>query len=103
MAYIKVDHSKFEAAASEIEKYVSLMKKKMASAQGEINTLSSGWQGSDFSQFKTQWDKVTNKDSTYNQMLTSLEAYAKFLRSAASLYKDAQSKAVNRANSLPRW
>ena len=103
MAYIKVDHSKFEIAASVIDSYVSSMKKKMANAGGEVNTLSANWQGGDFTQFKVQWDKVTNSDSTYIQMVKSLESYAKYLRYAAQKYKEAQSKAVNRANGLPKY
>ena len=103
MAYLRVDHSKFEAAASAIDTYVTSMKNKMRSAGGEVNTLSANWQGSDFTQFKAQWDKVTNNDSTYSQMIKSLESYAKYLRFAAQKYKEAQSKAVNRANGLPKY
>ena len=103
MAYIKVDHSKFESAASALDDYVVLMKSKMSSAQGEVTTLSSNWQGADYNQFKTQWDKVTNGDSTYAQMVKSMESYAKYLRYAAGKYKDAQSKAVNRASALPKY
>ena len=103
MAYIKVDHSKFETAASAIDSYVSSMKSKMGSANGQVNALSANWQGGDFTQFKTQWDKVTNNDSTYNNMIKSLESYAKYLRYASQKYKEAQSNAVNRANGLPKW
>ena len=103
MAYIKVDHSKFESAARAIDNYVSDMKTKMSSANGEVNTLSATWQGSDFTQFKSQWDKVTNSGSTYSQMLKALESYSDYLRYAASKYKNAQANAINRANSLPRW
>ncbi len=103
MAYIRVDHSKFANAAGEVDSFVSTMKTKMRSANGEINTLSSSWQGSDFTQFKTEWDKVDNEDSTHTQMVKALESYAKFLRYAASKYKDAQARAVNRANGLPRY
>lgn len=103
MSYIKVDHSKFEAAASATEKYVDLLKKSMNNVQGEVTTLSSSWQGSDFVQFKTEFDKVDNEDSTHVQMLKSLESYAKYLRYAANKYKDAQARAVNRANGLPRY
>ena len=47
MAKIKVDHSKFESAASEIEDYVDILKKKMNGVQGEVNNICSAWQGSD--------------------------------------------------------
>ncbi len=103
MAYIKVNHSKFEAAATEVEDYVDTLKSKMRSANGEIDTLASTWQGSDFTQFKTEWNKVDDGDSTHTQMVKSLESYAKFLRYAASKYKEAQIKAVNKANGLPRY
>ena len=103
MAYIKVDHSKFEGAATAVENYVKLMNNKMQSAQGEVTTLSATWQGSDSIQFKNAFDKVDNNDSTHAQMVKSLESYAKFLRYAANKYKEAQSKAVNRANGLPKY
>ena len=103
MAYMKVNHSKFESAASAVDGYVTLMKNKMRSAQGEVTTLSSSWQGSDFTQFKTEFDKVDNEDSTHTQMVKAMESYAKYLRFAANKYKDAQARAVNRANNLPRW
>lgn len=101
--YIKVDHSKFEAAATAVDNYVALMKNKMRGAQDEVTELSSSWQGSDYTQFKAKFDSVDNNDSTHTQMVKSLESYAKYLRYAANKYKDAQAKAVNRANDLPRW
>ncbi len=103
MAYICVDHSKFEGTASEIDKYVSLMKNKMKSAQGEVDALAASWQGSDFSQFEAQFNKLDNSDSTHRKMLKALESYSNFLRYAEAQYKEAQSKAVNRANLLPRY
>ena len=103
MSYIKVDHSEFASAASAIDTYVTLMKNKMLSADGEVNTLSASWQGTDYNQFRTQWAMVTNGDSTYYKMLKSLESYAEYLRYAGDQYKQAQTNAVNRANSLPKY
>lgn len=103
MAYIKVNHSKLESVASSVDNYVKLMKDKMKIAKSEVTSLSSGWQGKDYTWFKSQWDKVTNNDSTYFQMIKSLESYAKYLRYATNKYKEAQSKAVNRANGLPKY
>ena len=103
MAYIKVDHSKFEETASAIDTYVSLMKNNMRGAQGEVTTLSSSWKGTDSTQFSTEFDKIDNEDSTHTRMVKSLESYAYYLRFAANKYKDAQARAINRANGLPRW
>lgn len=102
MAYIKVDHSKFFNAANEIDSYVKLMKDKMKQAQDEVLELSSNWQGSDYVQLKYEFDKVDDNDSIHMQMIKSLESYSNYLRYAAEKYRDVQSKAVNRANSLPK-
>lgn len=103
MAYIKVDHSKFSGAANNVDTYITTLRTKMNSAETEVNGMSDIWQGSDYTQFKAQWNKVTNGESTYSEMVKSLESYSKFLKYAAEKYKDAQTKAVNRANGLPRW
>jgi len=103
MAYIKVDHSKFSESAKAIDDYITMLKNKMMSAEREVNTMSSAWQGEDYTQFKAQWNRVTNDVSTYHDMIKSLESYSEFLKYAAEKYKDAQTKAINRANSLPKW
>ena len=101
MAYLKVDHSEFEKTASAIDDYVELLRRKVnVEANSEIERLSASWQGDDNIQFKTQWDKVTDRDSTHYKMMKTLESYAEFLRLAAKKYKDAQTKAINRANGL---
>jgi len=103
MAYIKVDHSKFSGTAQSVETYVNQLKRRMSTAEEEIKNLAAVWQGADYTQFKQQWDRTTNGDATYTEMVEALEAYAKFLKYAAEKYKDAQAKAINRANSLPRY
>jgi len=103
MAYIKVDHSKFEDAASAADKYVKIMKNKMHAAQSEVAALASSWQGGDASLFRTKFDKLDNNDSTHMQMVKALDSYSQFLRYAAGRYKDAQIKAIDRANDLPKW
>lgn len=103
MAYIKVNHSKLEKTATSVEHYVDSLKSNMRSAQGDVSTLASSWQGTDYTQFKAEFDKIDNNDSTHYQMVKSMESYAKYLRFAAGKYKEAQANAVNRANSLPRW
>ena len=103
MAHIKVDHSQFSGAANAIDTYVRKLRDGMNSAEQEVNNMSSVWQGTDYAQFKAQWDKVTNGESTYAEMVKSLESYSKFLRYAAGKYKDTQAKAINRAKRLPKW
>ena len=103
MANIKVDHSKFAGTATAVDNYVRLLKTRMNQANNEVTHMARAWEGADYTRFANQWSKVTNGESTYAEMVKSLEAYAKFLRMAESKYKQAQINAVNRANSLPRW
>jgi len=103
MAYIKVDHSKFARASRAVDDYVTLLKNKMDQAQREVDNMSRSWQGTDYTMFKNRWEKVTAHDSTYKQMIKSLESYSDFLTYAENKYKEAQTNAVNRANQLPWW
>lgn len=100
---IKVNHSQFDKTADAIDSYTAKMKKQMNAADKNIKIMFSSWNGTDAARFKTKWDTVNDKDSTYGKMKTSLENYSKFLRSAGNKYKKAQIDAVTRANKLPKW
>ena len=103
MASIKVDHSKFEPAAKEIDEYVAYLRKQMREVQNDGWNLMQNWQGADYVQFRARLDKIDNSDSTHAQMIKALESYAKFLRYAGQKYRDAQADAIRRANSLPKY
>ena len=103
MAYIKVNHSQMETAASAIDGYVSNHKAKMRMIDSEMSNLISYWSGEDYQSVKTQWEEMKSKDSTSEKMVKAMENHAKFLRYAAGKYKEAQSRAVNRADNLPKW
>ena len=101
MAYIKVNCSTLNSTATAVEKYASVLKKKMSAADTDIKSID--WQGLDYAAFQTKWGEAMNDSSVYMKMRKSLESYADYLRYAAKRYKDAQNAAVNRANSLPRF
>ena len=103
MAYIKVDHSEFEKAASVIDSYVTKHRNNMNSINSAMNALASSWQGNDYQQVKAEWQEINAYDSTSGKMIRTMQSYADFLRFAAKKYKDAQSNAVNRANRLPKY
>lgn len=103
MAYVKVDYSKFEHAASAIDTYISRHRSNMNNIDREITNLSATWQGKDYISLKNEWNEMKAHGSTSDKMIKSLKSYAEYLRMAAKKYKEAQSNAVNRANSLPRW
>ncbi|MEE0863268.1 MAG: hypothetical protein U0L79_09825 [Lachnospiraceae bacterium] len=100
MAYIKVNHSEFEKAASKIDEYVTSLNIRMTVVQSDMEDLSVAWQGGDAEQYKNQVKKLDDEDSVHYNFKSSLESYADFLRYAGKQYKDAQARAVNRANNL---
>lgn len=100
MAYINVEYSKFESAAVAVDNYITTVKNKMRDIQGDVDTLSSSWQGGDYNQFKKEFDKVDSDGSTYKQMVKAMESYARYIRYAAEEYRKAKTRAVDRANSL---
>lgn len=103
MAYIKVDYNKMKRAYQSVDNYVKVLNADMKKAQGEISSLAANWQGGDFNQFKKEWGQVDDSDSTHAQMIKSLKSYSEFLKYAEKEYKSAQKKAIDTANSLPRW
>lgn len=100
MAYIKVDHKKMLATATQIDEYIAQLDKNMASIDAAVISLEREWSGEDYQQVKTEWDEINSSGSTTDKMKKSLKTYASTLREASKLYKEAQSRAINRANIL---
>ena len=103
MANIKVDYNKFEQAASAIETYIKRHSSNMGRIDQEMIALSSSWQGTDYAQVKKEWNEINASESISGQMLKALNNYAKFLRIAGKTYKEAQNRAITRADRLPKW
>jgi len=103
MAYIRVNHSYFETAASAIESYVTKQNSKMNKIDKEVDAMASYWSGVDYQSLLAKWEDVNSNDSTSGKMKKALNNYAGTLRKVGNMYKEAQGKAVNRANNIPRW
>ena len=100
MAYIKVDHAKLSEAAGQIENYISKHNSSMKKMGGTVSSLSTTWKGEDHTQVQKEWVEIDSADSTSAKMVKSIQGYADSLREAATKYKDAQARAINRANQL---
>lgn len=101
---IKVNHSELISAAQLVEDYISFSKKKMKIMSDSVESLKNvAWVGIDYDQLANKWDVVNNKGSIYSNFNESLVAYADYLNYSAEQYKKAQSRAINRANFLPKW
>ncbi|OCA87670.1 hypothetical protein A8F94_07390 [Bacillus sp. FJAT-27225] len=99
-SYIKVNYNELERAADAIDSYISKQKKNMSLASQEVQSMNAAWKGEDFQSFLLKWNKLDDSDSTSYAFMKSLESYTKVLRHSASQYKDAQAKAIQKANSL---
>ena len=103
MSRIRANTNQFESTASEVDKYLIEVDKKMKDATMRIEALGYvDYQGDDFRAFRIRWEEYKNGEK-YIDMMKSLESYSQFLRFAGAKYKGAQINAINRANGLPRW
>lgn len=100
MAYIKVNHQKLLSSADQIDNYIAAMDKHMRSMDTAIISMEADWKGEDYLQLKKEWNEINSIGSTADKMKTTLKSYAGTLRESAKLYKDAQTRAINRANNL---
>ncbi len=100
MAYIKVDHSKLNKYADKISGYVSQHRSSMYRMNSSVDSLSAVWQGDDYNQVKKEWSEIKSDNSTSEKMLKSIQSLESSVRTAASKYRDAQARAINRANQL---
>jgi uncharacterized protein YukE len=99
-SFIDVDYTEFEKAASAVEEYLIKQKQKMADGNQTIITLGTSWQGDDYNQLESKWNEMDDSSSTAGSLQKSLNNYAEMLRYVADQYKNAQKKAIDRANSL---
>ncbi len=102
MAYIKVDHKKLSDTASAFSAYTMSHRMSMMKMEGQMIRLSSVWKGEDYAAVKREWDEMSQPDSVSVKMVEAMRNYAKFLRSSANAYKEAQSRAYNRADKLSK-
>ena len=100
MAYIKVDHAKISEAAGQVDNYISKHNFSMKKMGGAVSSLSTTWKGEDYAQVQKKWTEIDSADSTSAKMIKYIQGYADSLREAATKYKEAQARAINRANHL---
>ena len=103
MSRIRVNHYKFESTAAIIDEYIQKQESYMNIINSNIEEAGHYWSGKDYMEFCKQWNEINSTASTSEQIKKSLKNYAEVLRKTGNMYKEAQARAVNRANSLPQW
>lgn len=100
MAYIKVNHQKMLEVANQVDNYIVQLDKNMALIDSMMLSLGSEWNGKDYQQVKKEWNEIYSSGSTTDRMKIMLKNYAGSIREASKSYKEAQERAINRANML---
>ena len=100
MAYIKVNHQKMLAVADQVDNYIAQLDKGMTSIDSAMLSMGGTWKGEDYQQVKKEWDEINSPGSTTDRMKITLRSYSGSIREASKLYKEAQARAINRANTL---
>ena len=100
MSYIKVNHQQMLSVADQVDNYVTQLDKGMASMDSAMLSMETTWKGEDYQQVKKEWNEINSSGSTTDRMKTILKSYSGSIREASKLYKEAQARAINRANTL---
>ena len=100
MAYIKVDHGRLERAAAAADECVGTVRSRMNSIDSGITYLGSSWSGKDYDSVRSEWREMSSDSSTTGNMLRAIDGYADSIRAASRKYREAQRRAINRANTL---
>lgn len=101
---IKVNHAELSSTAKLVENYVNASKQRMKTMSNGVEGLNQvGWVGTDYDQLANKWQGVNRKGAVYYNFNKGLKEYADYLKYCAEQYKKAQSQAISRANSLPKW
>lgn len=100
MAYIKVDHVQFEKTARAVENYAEKRTRSMNAIDRTVVTLGAAWQGEDYRQFAKEWQGMNAENAVSAKAVKALLDYAESLRDAGTKYREAQMRAINRANAL---
>lgn len=100
MAYIKVNHQKMLEVADKVDYYVTQLDKGMTLIESAMLSMGTTWKGEDYQQVRKEWDEINSSGSTTDRMKTTLKSYSSSIREVSKLYKEAQARAINRANTL---
>lgn len=102
MAQIHIDRSKLIKAAGQVEQVADQIEINMNNAANAADALPQGWEGKDYVVFRDRLKAIYGNDSVSKAMVRSMRAYADYLRFAEAQYKEAQIRAINKADGLKR-
>lgn len=99
--YIEINHSKLGNSALAINEYLDYIVKYMNLSTDKVNQLTSkNWLHDDALEFRNRWLKHNDSTSVTSKMKASLRNYSNSLKYAENQYRNAQSKAINKANMI---
>ena len=97
MQQIYVEPARLEDTAARIETANDDYERLYHSLYGEIDKMSSAWQGKDNTMFVTQ---IRSYEHDFNQISLIMKQYAEFLRNSARAYRETQDELYTQASRL---
>ena len=97
MRTIRVEPSRLESAAANIENADADYNRIYQAMYAEVDKMSSSWQGKDNTMFTSQ---IKEFQYDLRQISIVMREYANFLRTSARAYREAQDEIYSRATKL---
>lgn len=97
MRTIRVEPSRLESAAANIENADADYNRIYQAMYAEVDKMSSSWQGKDNTMFTSQ---IKEFQDDLRQISIVMREYANFLRTSARAYREAQDEIYSRATKL---
>ena len=97
---IRVDHSVMRSTASSLRSVADGIIGTLNQTIGQMDDLSSSWQGSDYDTFIGRAHALRENDSSIVSTSNTIRQYADWLENAANMYQQAQAQAINKSLSL---
>ena len=94
---IRVEPSKLEAAATQIDNQAAEYKRLYEQLYTEVESMASSWQGSDNLAFTSQ---INGFRDDFNTMYQLMMQYSEFLKNSANTYRQTQQEVADQARRL---
>ncbi len=94
---IRVEPSKLEAAATQIDNQAAEYKRLYEQLYTEVESMASSWQGSDNLAFTSQ---INGFREDFNMMYQLMMQYSEFLKNSANTYRQTQQEVADQARRL---
>ena len=100
MTRLRTDHEKLKRQAMELWRQKTELRRRFVQVDREIVNLRNAWAGDDELHFCARWQELRAQSSVLQRTEHGISVFAEHLISAAKIYREAQTDAINAARDL---